>query len=330
MDADSEGEEGRYYLFSVREAREILGEDSGRYCALFDITADGNFEGKNLPNLLKSGPLAEADADFAARCHRRMLVYREKRVPPLRDEKILISSNGLMLAALSTCARLMGREDYLRLAVELAGFLTSRMQRGGRYYASYRGGLGNHPASSEDYAYLAWGLLRLHQATLDGRWLSECARTCDRLLELFADADGLLWMSGRDVDDLPLRTKSTQDGALPSGNAVASGVFQRLFLLTAKQRYKTAHDAIRDALGGEAGAYPTAYTALISSVMLGRKGLKVELPARMAGIREKYHPFATFKAADGEKALVCGASSCLPPVEDEAELERLLTLKQRE
>lgn len=324
LDADSEGGEGSYYVFSRQEISEILGANAQRYCQLLDITEKGNFEGKSLPNLLKSSPLSDQDMNFVHECHDKVLAFRNKRKAPSRDKKLLLSSNSLMLAALSTYARLTKDPEVLALALRLAYFLMENMRRDGRFYGVYIDELRSHPASSDDYAYLSWGLLKLHQATLDEHWFVACIEVACETLRLFLDEDGLLRMTGKDVKDLPFHTKNTYDGALPSGNAIACGVFQRLYLLTGETGYRDAHNMIRNALAQSAGEAPTAYTALLSSAMLESHGVKVSIPHRMAEVRHKFHPFATFQQASNGNAIVCTSDSCLPPVEKEDALEKLL------
>lgn len=324
LDADSQGEEGSYYLFTVQDVESILGQDAGRYCKLFDISQQGNFEGKNLPNLLKSGELSSDDLAFAEAANQKLLEGKAGRESPEVDEKILLSSNSLMLAALASYARLSGREDILKSAVSLAEFLLTKMQHDGRYYASYLGTLSKHPATSDDYAYLAWGLLKLHQASLDNRWLEASRETADSLLELFSSKEGMLWMSGKDVEDLPLRLKSSYDGALPSGNSIAAGVFQRLFTLTSDEKYLNARQAIKSDIAAYVAGNPGAFTSLLSSVLLEEQALKVELPKSMAGLLRDFYPFSSFLPSENSVAMVCTSSACLPPVESITELEELL------
>ncbi|GHU80065.1 thioredoxin domain-containing protein [Clostridia bacterium] len=329
LDADSEGQEGKYYLFTTRDVQTALGTDAGRYSKLYGVTEDGNHEGRSIPNLLQTGRLSPKDEGFAESCRARLLEYRSGRVPPFRDEKLLLSSNSLMLAALATCGRRRRNAEYIEKAVTLAGFILGNMRRGERFYASYSmGALGTHPATSDDYAYLAWALYRLHQATLDDKWLTVCEEICGQMLALFADEDGLLWLSGADVRDLPMRVKNTQDGALPCGNSIAAGVFQRLYILLGDEKYHRAYQKILAAMSHVVERSPTAYTSLLSAAMLSQNGLKVELPygdAPMHSVSEGFYPFAAFKAGPNTGAMVCTGSACLPPVQDAEKLAELLS-----
>ncbi|MCI8332359.1 MAG: thioredoxin domain-containing protein [Clostridiales bacterium] len=327
LDADSEGSEGGYYLFSYEEAKQILGDEAEPFCRWYDITSAGNFEGKNHVNLLKHGPLKEKEEQTALSAIEKLFAAQAKRALPARDDKILLSSNGLMLAALSVYGAVTGSETVLAQAQKLADFLYVHMRKGGRYYASFCKGLSTHPATSEDYVYLAFGLLHLHQVTLEQRPLAACLSVCQELLALFADQDGLLFMAGRDVKDIPIRTKDTYDGALPSGNSLAAEVFYRLYLLTGEETYRQAFDQIKKALGGQAQAHPTAYTALMSAVLFSQKGLRVELSKNCFHALHGYYPFVCFVESESNEThgiRICRADCCLASVSGPAELERIL------
>ncbi|MCL2082049.1 MAG: thioredoxin domain-containing protein [Oscillospiraceae bacterium] len=329
IDADSEGQEGKSYLFTRKEVISELGQDDGtRFCRIYDITEQGNFEGKNIPNMLKTGKLSEEDESFAAPCRSLLLHARSRRAQPFRDEKITLGPNALMLAALATCGRLMGREGYINAAVKLARFIRREMALDNRLRASWKNAASPHLAISDDYAYLAWGLYRLHQATLDDTWLIYCREVCDDMLSLFSSSDGLLFLSGKDVDDLPVRTKNIYDGALPSGNAVAAGVFRRLHTLTGEDIYAEALQRITRAMGAYASNTPTAHTALLANLLLSKKNLKAEIPVsneNMSRVWQGFHPFVSFSAGEnGNSAAVCSGDRCFPPVDTAEDLEKLL------
>jgi uncharacterized protein YyaL (SSP411 family) len=321
LDADSEGVEGKFYLFTPKEIESILGpRDSKRFCELYDITNKGNFEGSNIPNLIKTGFLSGTDEQFASSCRQAVYKERSKRIPPARDEKILLSSNSLMISALSIAGRMMGEKKYITTALAVTDFIRDNMLREGRLYGVYREGLQRHPATSDDYAYFAWALYNLHQSTLDDNWLEQCKRVCESMMDLFMDDDGLLWLSGNDVTDLPLRAKNTYDGALPAGVSIAAEVFLKLYLLGGQKKYHNAYQKITAALAAELNEFPTAHTALLSASLLElRGGVKVELPANNAKFRyvlAEYHPFAVFRENSERQnsAIVCTREMCLTPV----------------
>jgi len=346
QDADSQGEEGRYYVFTPTEIKKVLGaEDGSRFCLLFDITPQGNFEGKSIPNLLCGSQSAD-DMAFAARCFPVLLQYREKRVPPLKDDKMLASVNGLMLAALSTAGRLMRNSGYIAAAEKTGHFLLSRMFHDSRLHASLREGVLRHTATSDDYAYVLWGIFELYQATLQPRWLAAATGIAHDMLALFRDdQDGCLYLSGRDVTDLPVRGKNTHDGALPSGNAVAAQVLLRLGGITHNDAFSGAANSILQSLAGGISAYPAGYTGLLCADLYNRHGGTQVIIASGSGLSELvaavqvFNPFASIAvcgrgydklntlaphvqscAADNGRAAayICTAGACLPPVMDPA------------
>ncbi len=354
QDADSEGEEGRYYVFTPSEIKKVLGPDDGRrFSRLFDITPQGNFDHKSIPNLLYSNPSA-SDAAFAELCFPVLRQYREKRVPPFKDDKKLASVNGLMLAALSIAGRLMRNIDYIAAAEKTGRFLLSRMFYDNRLYASFRDGELRHPATSDDYAYVLWGMFELYQATLQPCWLAESLRIAESMLALFQDEhDGCLYLSGRDVSDLPVRGKNTHDGALPSGNAVAAQVLGRLAGVTHSDVFCSAAKSILASQSSSINAYPAAYTGLLCADLFNQHGGTQIVLASGTGLSEltqavqAFNPFAiiavcsethdemrllvpsmaAYAAIEGKAAAyICTGGTCLQPVTDPANATRLSAL----
>lgn len=331
LDADSEGVEGKFYLFTPKEIESILGaQDARRFCELYDITQKGNFEGSNIPNLIKTGVLSGADEEFASACRKIVYKERQKRPPLARDDKILLSSNSLMISALSIAGRMMREEKYTTAALSVTDFIRDNMIKQGRLYGVYREGLQRHPATSDDYAYFAWALYNLHQATLDDNWLDQSRRVCESMMELFMDSDGLLWLSGNDVTDLPVKAKNTYDGALPSGISVAAEVLLRLYFIGGEEKYHSAYSKITAALAAELNTYPTAHTALLSASLLKLKGgVKVDIPSGNAKFRyvlSEYHPFAVFRENPNQGfATVCTDNACLPPVTEPDSLSSVIS-----
>jgi uncharacterized protein YyaL (SSP411 family) len=348
QDADSEGEEGKWCLWTPGEVREALGEaDGGRFCGLFDITEKGNFEGKNIPNLIGKR-LSDEDRAFAGSCFSRLLAARDKRPQPFRDDKALASSNGLMIAALALAARLLHKPDYAERAEKAARFLLDHLARSGRLQSSWREGRAAGPATSDDYAYLVWGLFELFQATYDPEWLRLALQWTDGMLRLFwDDENGGLYLAGADVSGLPLRPKNLQDGALPSGNSVAALNLIRLARATGREEYEEKAAAILDALAPAAGAWPSGATALLSArlyleslgsevVVANGKGLEAMLAPTQA-----FLPFTVvsvrgrgYEAMDGltvnreameaqfdaATAYLCSKGACKQPVTEPNQL----------
>jgi hypothetical protein len=333
LDADSEGAEGKFYCYHPEETIEILGHKDGMlFNVLFDITNHGNFEGLSIPNLLHC-PVPPQHSSFAVSALSRMREARRKRPAPRRDNKQLTGNNGLMLAALSTAARILGDKTYLQAAIETAQFILRDCFDGDRLTAGYTGGRLQQRATSDDYAYAAWGFYRLHQATLDGKWLNEAKRIADDMLALFAAGDGCLYLSGYDVKDLPARLQNTRDGALPCGNSVAAGVFLRLYQLTGGEQYQTAYSGIVNALAGDAARYPMAHTALLSALALDlSKPVRITFEGRkiqqLVDAASEFHPFITLDKSgnetDDNRAVLCSDQTCQAPLTSPSELKRVL------
>lgn len=188
-DADSEGVEGKYYTFTPEELRQALGPDEKEFSRLFGITEEGNFEGKNIPNLL-SGGIPENRREFAEACRRKVLACRSGRVPPFLDDKILPSRTGLAVAALSLAARAFGEEAYLRKARGAADFVLENMTaRDGSLIAVYREGPSRSPGFAEDYAFFLWGLLELYEAGREPCRLESALRLEKVFAERFEDRE---------------------------------------------------------------------------------------------------------------------------------------------
>ncbi len=242
QDADSEGEEGKFFVWRPEAVAEVLGKDDGElFNRYFDVTVDGNFEGMSILNV-KSPP-----AEFAAReglsedeltalltrGRAQLLEAREERVRPGLDDKVLTSWNGLMLAAFAEAGMVLGRSDYVETASTCAGFLLDSLRDGYRLLRTYKGGEAKLKAYLEDYAYLVSGLLLLHEATFDGRWLREAIDLGRDMVDLFWDEPaGQFYDTGIDHEELVVRPRDIQDNATPSGSAMAADVLLRLGVVT--------------------------------------------------------------------------------------------------
>lgn len=269
-DADSEGVEGKFYLWSPDEVKEVLGEDDGEYlCGLYDIREKGNFEGKNIPNLLdkmldisldsvmgpdkageRGNPLISERVDAL---RKKLFAAREKRIHPFKDDKILTSWNGLMIAALARGAWVLGEQSYAEAAEKAVHFLLEKLRRDdGRLLARYRDGDAAYPAYLDDYAFLTWGLLELYQATFQVEYLEEAIRLTREMLTLFWDEqDGGFYFSAHDQEEgLDARGKEISDMAIPSGNSAAAWNLLHLARLTGAREFdELAHRQLRSFAG---------------------------------------------------------------------------------
>lgn len=271
-DADSEGVEGKFYVWSPQEINEILGEEKGkRYAILMDITPQGNFEGKSIPNLIQHNlaDLDEQTRQFLADCRIKLFEAREKRVHPHKDDKILTAWNALMIAALAIGARALDNKTYLVAAEKAISFIFEKLQRAdGRLLARYRDGEAAYPAYVDDYAFLIWALLELYETTYQPSYLAKAVDLNKQMLDLFWDREaGGLYMYGQDSEQLLARPKEIYDGAMPSGNSVAAWNFLRLASLTADYILEERAQELFQAFGGTVKENPAGYTFLLQAYL---------------------------------------------------------------
>jgi len=252
QDADSEGEEGRFYTWTAAEIDAALPrEDAALFKAYYGVTEQGNFEGRNVLHVAQDELRVAENAEISLetlqaslkRSREILFNVREKRVKPGRDEKILTSWNGLMLRSFAEAARYLDRPDYLQIAVNNAEFLLRNLYHDGRLLRTYKDGRGHLKGYLEDYAFLADGLLALYEATFDTRWFREARRLMDEAIELFADnQNNGFFDTGIDHEDLVSRPKEIMDNATPAGNSVAADVLLRLAAFTGEDVYRQFAD----------------------------------------------------------------------------------------
>jgi len=355
-DADSEGVEGKFYVWTTHEVRAALPpDDAAFFINLFNMTDDGNFldestrrkTGANIPHLAQPvrqwaaarGLDPDAVAARAEAVRQRLFAVRELRVHPHRDEKILADINGLAIAALARAARLLDRPELAKRAQAAADFVLTHMRDDkGRLLHRFCDGQAAVPGFLDDYAFLAWGLFELHQTTLDPASLANALALADILAVRFADhTRGGFFLTADDAESLALRPKDLFDAAVPSGNAVA------LFLLTALGRL--AHrpdleDAARTvipALAPLAADYPAGFTHFLSALAFATDPDALatltgdpnapDTMALLAALRRAAIPglLINFVAQDGPaRVALCRDRTCLPPVGSVEALEGIL------
>jgi uncharacterized protein YyaL (SSP411 family) len=268
-DADSEGVEGKYYVWSLAEVRDVLGAEAGEtFAYVYDVTERGNWEGSNILNLAK--PIDQAAKalgrdpaelrDELARSRARLLEVRDRRVPPGKDTKVLVSWNGLMLAALAEAGHLLDDDRYREAAAKAAACLLDRLrQPDGRLYHTYKDGQAKINGYLDDYACLTDGLTRLFEATGEPRWIEGAIDLAGILIDQFADAEqGGFFYTGKDHEALVVRPKELLDNATPSGNAMAATALRRLSALTGRDDFANQARAALQAVEGIMAQYPTA------------------------------------------------------------------------
>ncbi|WP_213423479.1 thioredoxin domain-containing protein [Bhargavaea massiliensis] len=282
LDADSEGAEGTYYLWTEEEVYAVLDEKEAEIvCAVYDITPGGNFEGKSIPNMVgldmdaiteEFGIPEEEVEDILDESLPKMLAYREKRVYPHLDDKVLTSWNGLMIAALAKAGAAFSDSGMIETAKRAADFITRNLDAGDHLFAKWREGEARFHAYLDDYAYLMWGQLELHQATGQERYASEAVRLAGILEERFADGPGAFFFTDREGETLLTRSKDVLDGALPSGNGIAAMQLWRLGKLTADERWIRRAEEIMAEFSGEAEQYPNGTLSLLMGRMAFEAG----------------------------------------------------------
>ena len=283
QDADSEGEEGKFFVWTPEEIMDVLGEEDGRvFSGYFGVTPNGNFEGKNILNVPRDPEAFAAEHELdqeqldsiVARGRTKLLEVRDLRVHPLLDDKVLASWNGLMLRSFAEAGAVLDRADYLEAAVKNAEFLTTVMCPQGRLLRTYRNGEAKLLGYLEDYSCVADGLIALYEATLDLRWLENAVTMADSMIELFWDeATGGFYDTGSDHEALVIRPRDVFDNAQPCGGSVASDALLKLAVFTGNDDYaakaavplRSLHEHMARSPGGT-GHWLSALDFYISAV----------------------------------------------------------------
>jgi uncharacterized protein YyaL (SSP411 family) len=278
LDADSEGVEGKFYVWGKQEIDACLGPDAELFCRYHAVTEKGNFEGQTIltsqidhDEFYTQNRLNPEEADILlAHCRTQLLEQRERRIRPLRDDKIITSWNGLMIAALATAGVVFGREEYIASAARAASFILSNLRRAdGRLLRSYLNGASDIPAFLEDYAFLTGGLLDLYEATLDQRWLTEARQFTVDLLRLFRDPDtGEFTLTGHDAEQMPARVSSDHDGVTPSALGRSAHILYRMAWIDDRpELLEHAHKAV-DGIMGEMRQNPLGHLGALQVLAL--------------------------------------------------------------
>jgi len=357
LDADSEGEEGTFYLWTPGQVEAVLGAETGRvFCQAFDITEAGNFEGRSIPRLKRPPELlaealgadAEQLATLLEEARDRLFRAREGRIRPFRDEKVLSGWNGLMIAALARGAGISGNERYLAAAEKAARFVLRDLRdSGGRLFRSHHLGEASVPAFLEDYAFLAWGLIELYCATGEPEYLDESLRLTRSMIGLFGDQAGGFFETGADAEQVLVRMKRAYDDVTPSGNSVAAMNLLRLGRLLSDDFLVREAERTLEALLPGAARHPSGFPHLLSAwdflsadpvdvtIVFREKG--DELRWMVKTVCRRYLPNLVLRfVREGEDvqgrttvdgtavAWICAKGACLPPAAGPEELEARL------
>lgn len=308
-DADSEGEEGKFYVWTIEEVTEILGEDDGAfYTEKFQFTEEGTFtdeasggkNGTNIPHLAE--PLTSEEKAKLEPLRQKLFAAREKRVHPQKDDKILTDWNGLMIAAFAKAGVALNEPRYVEAAQKAADFIMSDLtDENGRLLKRSRNGEAGLTAHLEDYMFFTWGLLDLYEATFDVTYLAEAVRLADETILHFADDDaGGFFMTADDAEQLLVRTKKLYGGAIPAGNAVAMLNYARLYRMTGKTAYSDTTDSLVRAFSGQIeqspGVFPVVMMGLdfifgpSKEIVIAGDPESDDTNAMLEALREPYQP----------------------------------------
>lgn len=353
QDADSEGEEGKFYVFTPEEIREALGEEGESFIEIYNITEKGNFEGSNHLNLIKNDQWKECLSEEVLSQLDKLYQYREKRIHPFKDDKILTSWNGMMIAALSQGGRAFKNETYLQMARKAAKFLMeNHYYQEVLYNTSKRGILGSG-GTLEDYAFLAYGLIELYEATLEDIWLYHGKKIVDKMIEYFIDdGDAAFYLTSKDRTDLIMRPRETYDGAMPSGISMAVMVLVRMGRLTGIVAYRELMEKQIRFFSANLKENPGAHSYFIAAYLtanISHKAYQLYTVSREEALhfteeyRLNFHPFDTLlsltekgileELLDLEKVkpsalLLCEEGACKPPIYNEEEIVKELEEKE--
>ena len=269
IDADSEGKEGEYYLWSLEDIQEVIPQSDQfeLVCYAYGITTQGNFEGKNV--LYQAHPdkaIAERFhipqdevATHFERLNHRLLEIRERRVHPMTDDKAILTWNALGMVVFSEVARYLGRDDYGQMAMRNARFLLSELQLDNRLFRSWRAGKADHNALLEDYAALILGLISLYQTDPDPRWFRSATHLSEQMLAHFRDPAGGFFDTRDDHENLLLRPKDLQDNTTPSGNALAALALLQLAAYQGNHAWRDIAEQMLGSVQDLIVRYPTAF-----------------------------------------------------------------------
>jgi uncharacterized protein YyaL (SSP411 family) len=342
LDADSEHEEGKFYVWNEAEIDALLGERADAFKRFYDVTPDGNWEGHTILNRLKTPAFADAATERTlAECRAILFRAREKRVRPGLDDKVLADWNGLMIAALANAGLVFERADWVRLARDAFDFIRREMTgQDGRLSHAWRQGRARHPATVDDFANLARAALALYEATGEADCLAAARGFVAVLDRHYRDAEGGgYFFAAADTEGLITRSKTAADAATPAGNGTLVAVLARLAILTGEEEYRARAEEILRTFSGEVGrnffplatllnsgevwAKPVQIVLIGDSDALRRAVYQVSLPNRVVfalpegGALPAGHPAEGKGLVDGKPAAyVCDGPVCSLPLTD--------------
>jgi uncharacterized protein len=346
LDADSEGEEGKFYVWSKNEIIELIGPEAGEFFARhYDVTDEGNFEGHNILNRLQNSPRSEADEPRLASLRAVLLSARDARVRPGLDDKVLADWNGLMIAALVNAGTILEEASWLDMAKRAFDFIAQQMTKDGRLGHSWRAGKLLFPGLASDFASMIRAALALYEATGNRSYLERALAWQEAFDSHYADSDtGGYYLSADDAGDLLLRPHSTQDDATPNPNAVAAQNLVRLAILAGDDKWRGRADRLIENILSAAARNLFGHVALLNALDLRLRAAeivatgpdaerfaqaalklayvdRVVLRARSSNDLPASHPAQEkLKAASGSAAFICIAERCSLPVTEPSQV----------
>jgi uncharacterized protein len=323
LDADSEGEEGKFYVWTLEEIREVLKEGSEFFEAAYGIMPRGNWEGKTvLQRVLDDDSLAarfKLDPKTVpmrlSEAHSRLLAARALRVRPGTDDKILTAWNGLMLAAVAEAARVMDelelQHKYHMLATRNAEFLLNALRPAEKLKRSWRQGKITNEVFLEDYAALILGLIELYQTDFQDKWFAFAEELMAEMLDLFSDPNGGFFDTSKDSQELLLRPKDLQDNATPSGNSLACEALLKLAAFTDNGKYRDLAEKSLGLVANQALRYPTSFARWLSAADFALGNVKQVAVVYGANLEDARELLQTIQSQYRPNTIV--AASSYPP-----------------
>ncbi|MEX0974925.1 MAG: thioredoxin domain-containing protein [Bacillota bacterium] len=352
VDAESEGEEGKFYVWTPDEVAEVLGPKEGKaYCQVYGITAEGNFHGKSIPNLVPAGGRPDAPARtevdigrggaVSDKNRRKLYAARSLRVHPGVDDKVLTSWNALAIAALARAGRAFNDPAFTDTASECLSFLERNLVKDGEVYARFRDDEVAYRGYLDDYAFLIWAYLEMREATLDTRYLTRALELSLRMVELFWDDEAHgFFVTAKDAEELLVRPKEFWDGAIPSGNSVAVTDLLRVGHLLERDDLVEIAYAAMEALIPAMRREAVGLCHLISAVLYAEGGAQdvvatgrkddPNMQAMISYINSVFLPHAQVVFAEGLSAperptlRICQRKTCGPPLTSVDALQKAL------
>jgi uncharacterized protein YyaL (SSP411 family) len=362
LDADSEGEEGKYYVWDEKEVQKLLGKEATLFCKYFDITEYGNWEGKNILHVKESLDIfssrhkmdPELLRGIFKKCKEKLLTERRRRIPPLTDDKIILGWNALMNIALSKAFAATGNESYRRYALANMNFLLNKFYTGTKneFFHTWKKGVGKFPAFVDDYAFLVRAMIHLQTITGDNNWLIKAKDLTDFVIENFSEEEtGFFFYTKKDQADVIMRKKEVYDGAVPSGNSMMAYNLYHLAILFDKAEWRQRSLKMIHSLEKAISRYPASFglwACLLQEIVDGTNEIVItgnDYSNEHSQLLKHYIPHSLILTSgtldfaiplladkprtDGVLIYRCRNFSCLPPVKTAKELISLINNPDR-